>query len=261
MLLKNFVQVDLNPQPRYLENAILMEDDRVAVITSKLNPEEAEIFIYGKENKLLYTHRITTEVFYQACGTINRHELFYLLPGCGQWGILNIRDFTERRGKFDFICPRPFRSRVHFFPESKTICIWEIGDFQDKPGRLTFLPYPSEPPGNDREPWQIKVDDIFNHVVLPLNLRNRIALYAGKVEDKIRWTVYDFDTREVTKHEVNKPENNGEYCLKHVAELKEGTYLLSIEAMKPEFRYMIYDESKKGEQLKAFPIAFDDKTF
>lgn len=240
MLLKNGVSVELNPQPRYLENALLLDDDRVAVISSKLNPEEAEIFIY-KDNKLIHTHRLNVEVFYQGCGTINRHELFYLLPGSNQWGILNVKDFTERRGKFEFLCPRPFRSRVHFFPESKMICIWEMGDFQEKAGRLTFLPYPSEPPGSDREPWQVKIDDIFNHVVMPLNLRNRLALYAGKVEDKIRWTVYDFDARTIVKHEVNKPENNGEYCLKHVAEMREGVYLLSIEAMKPEFRYMIYD--------------------
>ena len=153
MLLKNHVAVELNPQPRYMENALLLEDDRVAVISSRLVPEEAEIFIYDSKGKLLHTHRLTTEVFYQGCGTINRHELFYLLPGSNQWGILNIRDFKERRGSFEFVCPRPFRSRVTFFPESKMICIWEIGDFQEKAGRLTFLPYPSDPPGNDREPW------------------------------------------------------------------------------------------------------------
>jgi hypothetical protein len=205
MLLKNGVNIELNPQPRYLENALLLEDDRVAVISSKLSPEEAEIFIYDGKSKLLHTHRLTTEVFYQGCGTINRHELFYLLPGSGQWGILNIRDFTERRGSFSFMCPRPFRSRVTFFPESKTICIWEIGDFNEKGGRLTFLPYPSEPAGSDSPPWSVNVDDIFNHVVMPLNLRSRLALYAGKVEDKIRWTVYDFEAKSVTKHEVNKP--------------------------------------------------------
>ncbi len=49
--------------------------------------------------------------------------------------------------------------------------------------------------------------------------------------------------------------------MKHVAELKEGTYLLSIEAMKPEFRYMIYDVEKKGEQLQPFKTKLDDKTF
>lgn len=96
---------------------------------------------------------------------------------------------------------------------------------------------------------------------MPLNLRNRLSLYAGKVEDKIRWTVYDFDSRTIVKHEINKPENSGEYCLKHVAEMKEGVYLLSIEAMKPEFRYMIYDDNHKGEQLKSLKTTLDDKTF
>jgi hypothetical protein len=183
------------------------------------------------------------------------------MPSSNQWGILNIRDFKERRGKFDFVSPRMFRSRVLFFPESKMICIWEIGDFQDKLGRFTFFPYPSDPPGSDRQPWQVKIDDIFNNVVMPLNLRNRIAVYQGKVEDKIRWTVYDFDAQTITKHEVHKPENNGEYCLKHVAEMKEGVYMLSIEATKPESRYMIYNEAEKTHALRPLKTGLDDKTF
>jgi len=107
----------------------------------------------------------------------------------------------------------------------------------------------------------VKIDDIFNVVGKPLNMRNRLAIYAGKVEDKIRWTVYDFEKRTIEKHEVAKPENNGEYCLKHVAELKDGVYMLSIEAMKPEFRYVIYDEKKKGEPLKSLKTILGENTF
>jgi hypothetical protein len=83
-------------------------------------------------------------------GTINRHELFYLIPAKNQWGILNIRNFNERRGEFVFNCPRVLRSQIIFFPESKMISIYETGDIDTKTGRVTFMPYPSDPPGSDR---------------------------------------------------------------------------------------------------------------
>jgi hypothetical protein len=75
-------------------------------------------------------------------GTINRYELFYLLPSFGQWAIIDVRTFQERRGEFAYVCPRPFRSRVKFFPESKMILIIEVGDSTVKAGRFTFMPYP-----------------------------------------------------------------------------------------------------------------------
>jgi hypothetical protein len=81
------------------------------------------------------------------------------------------------------------------------------------------------------------------------------------VEDKIRWTVYDFDARVCTKHEVNQPENTGTYCLKHVAEMKEGVYMLSIETIKREFRYMIYNEAEENQALRSMKTILDDKTF
>jgi|JI6StandDraft_1071083.scaffolds.fasta_scaffold04436_14 hypothetical protein len=161
-------------------------------------------------------------------GTINRHEIFYLLPSSNEWGILNVKTFTERRGKFEFVCPRAFHSKVIFFPESKMICIYETGDFELKTGRLTFMSYPSDPPGSDKTPWVIPIDDVTNNIFTPLNNSNRLAVYVNKIEAKIRWTVYDLDLSSATVHEINKPENNGDYSLRHVAELKEGVFLLSI---------------------------------
>lgn len=138
------MQVKLDPQPRYLETAMLMSDRRVVVISSRLSPEVADIFIYAGDSKLLYTHHLTTEVFYQGCGSIDNREIFYLLPSLNQWGVLDVITFEERRGEFAFVCPRFFRSRVVFFPASESICIWEIGDFNEKGGRLTFMKYPKK---------------------------------------------------------------------------------------------------------------------
>jgi hypothetical protein len=238
-----------------------MDDDRLVMITSKIATEVGEIFIYDKTGKLLHTHVLPCEAYQPAIGTINRYELFYLLTTTNEWGILNIKDFTERRGKFEFLKPAPFRSRVHFFPESKIICIWEMGDFQEKSGRLTFMPYPSEVGAANYENWVVQVAEIWNHSIQPLNLRNRLVIYHGKVEDKIKWTVYDFEAKTITPYEVAKPENNNEYCLKHVAELRAGVFLLSIEAMNPDLRYMVYDDARKNEPLKPFKAKLDDKTF
>jgi len=113
------------------------------------------------------------------------------------------------------------------------ILIYELGDFGVKKGRFTFMPYPDRQPRvNDSRFWQLDIEDIFNCLVTPLNFRNRVAMYLGKVEDKIRWTVFDFDKKEVKVHEVNKPEG-GEYSLRHVAELREGVYLITCDAPKP----------------------------
>jgi hypothetical protein len=157
-----------------------------------------------------------------------------------QWAILDVLTFKERHGEFIFKCQRPFRSKVVFFPESGMILINEIGDFNIKKGRFTFMPYPSLPPGNNEERfWQIDIEDIFNNLTIPLNFRNRVAVYLNKVDDKIKWTVYDFEQKTITPHEVNKPEG-GEYSLRYVNELKEGVYLLIIDAPKPEFLSMVY---------------------
>jgi len=88
-----------------------------------------------------------------------------------------------------------------------------------------------------------------------------LGIYHGKIDDKIKWNVYDLETRKVTNYEVNKPENTNEFCLKHVAELKPGVFLLSIEAMNPDLRYVVYDHEKKDQPLKALKTRLDDKTF
>lgn len=141
------------------------------------------------------------------------------------------------------------------------ICIYETGDFEVKTGRLTFIPYPSDPPGADKKPWVVPIEDATNNIFTPLNHRNRLAVYVNKVEAKIKWTVYDLDEQSVLVHEINKPENNGEYSLRHVAELKEGVYLLSIEASKPDYLYMVYDVSKKEQGLVPFKTKLNDKIF
>ena len=261
MLLKNNVEITLNPPVRYLETAILMEDDKVAVITSRIATEVCDIYIYDKAGTVLHTLSFPCEVYQPAVGTINRYELFYLVSNTNEWGILNIRDFKERRGKFEFLNPKPFRNRVHFFPESKILCVWEMGDFQDKAGRLTFMAYPSEVGAANYETWQLPIAEIWNHTIQPLNLRNRLIIYHGKIEEKIKWNVYDFEAKKIIPYEVNKPENSNEYCLKHVAELRQGVFLLSIEAMNPDLRYVVYDDSRKDQPLKSLKARLDDKTF
>lgn len=86
--------------------------------------------------------------------TINRTEVFGLIPTLGDWVILDVKSFKVTRGKFPFRSSSAFRSRVHFFPESKMMCIWEIGDFNDKGGRLSFLPYPP-PEGVEAKPEKV----------------------------------------------------------------------------------------------------------
>ena len=231
------------------------------MVSSKINPQICDIYIYEKDGKMIHTISFDCEVMQQAVGTINRYELFYLITGKNEWAILNIRDFTVRTGKFEFLNPNPFRSRVHFFPESQSICIWEMGDFQDKAGRLTFMAYPSDPTKVDEERWVVPIAEIWNHCIQPLNLKNRLTIYHGKIEEKIKWTVYDFKLKTIKVYEVNKPENSNEYCLKHVAELKEGQFLLSIEAMNPDLRYVVYDDAQKNQPLKSLKAKLDDKTF
>jgi len=62
----------------------------------------------------------------------------------------------------------------------------------------------------------------------------------------------------ITPHQVNKPEG-GDYSLRHVAELREGVYLLTIDAPKPEYSNMVYNENKKNEPLRSFGAKFNDK--
>jgi len=206
MILNNRVEIKLAERPPYLEGALLMDEDRVVLVTSKLNPEEAVIYVYDSKGKLLKKHEEKGEIM--NFNTINRTEVFGLLPSLGEWIILDVKNFNVKRGKFPFKSTSPFRSRVHMFPESKMMCIWEIGDFNDKAGRLSFLPYPP-PEGVEVKPEKVvDIENIFNHVVLPLNARNRIALWEGKVEAKLKWTVIDFE-KEVKKEEISieKPDN------------------------------------------------------
>lgn len=56
MILNNRVEIKLSEKPPYLEGALLMDDDRVVLVTSKLNPEEAVIYVYDSKGKLLHKH-------------------------------------------------------------------------------------------------------------------------------------------------------------------------------------------------------------
>ena len=120
---------------------------------------------------------------------------------------------------------------------------------------MTFMPYPSDPPGSDKQAWTVNLENVRNDIFLPLNLRNKMVVYKNKVEKKITWTVYDLDTREFITHEINKPENNGDYSLRHVAELSEGVYLLSIESSKPEYLYLVYDKNNSDGGVVPFDKA------
>jgi len=53
-----------------------------------------------------------------------------------------------------------------------------------------------------------------NYLIRPLNFRNRVVLFHNKVDDRIKWTVFDLDKKEAKVHEVNKPEGGGEYNLR-----------------------------------------------
>jgi hypothetical protein len=96
---------------------------------------------------------------------------------------------------------------------------------------------------------------------MPLDRSNRVALYQAKVKNNIIWTVYDIDKRTVVKHKVAKLYVNSKYCLKHLGEMKPGEYLLSIEAMKPNEIYVIYNEANSQEPLRPLKTVLDEKTF
>lgn len=194
MLLKSKLPIKLDPEiagtaeaPKvvFSELPLLLEDDGVAVILNRYNPDVCDIEIYDKTGKLAHRHHLDCELMnfekMSNIGTINRHELFYLMPHSNEWGILNVRTFKERRGKFEFVCQRPFHSKVMFFPESKMICIYETGDFEVKTGKVTFIPYPSDPPGSDKEPWSLPIEDVTNNIFTQLNPKNRMAVYVNKV--------------------------------------------------------------------------------
>ena len=58
-----------------------------------------------------------------------------------------------------------------------------------------------------------------------------------------------------------KPEQTEDYCLKYVAEMRPNVYLLSVEAMNPNFRYVIYDERKPDQPLRPLKVVLSDNTF
>lgn len=69
----------------------------MAVILNRFNPDVSDIEIYNKDRKLMYRHHLSGELMnfekIANVGTINRHEIFYLLPSSNEWGILNVNDF------------------------------------------------------------------------------------------------------------------------------------------------------------------------
>lgn len=234
-----------------------MDDDNVVVFDYKVDPDETHIRIFHK-GKEEHTSIIPGELIF--FGAINKFEVFILNPAQGEWIMFNIKSPKELKvGKFPFRHVSPFRARVTFFPDSKSIAIWEIGDYQTTDARFTFLPYPPPEVVTDlKDFYTVEVANLFNNQVLALNGKDRLVYFAGKVEDKIRFNVIDIPAKKDTKHEIEKPENGAEYCLKHVAELKKGVYLLSIQAMKPENRYVVYDETQPGKPLRSFKTQLTD---
>lgn len=73
--------------------------------------------------------------------------------------------------------------------------------------------------------------------------------------------MFDFEQRSEKRHKLPKPQVGEECCLKHVAEMRPNAYLLSIESMNPNFRYLIYDESKPHLPLRQLKARLSDKTF
>jgi hypothetical protein len=78
MLLKSSISIKLAEQAAYLESALIVEDNRAVVLTSISDQKSSEISIYDKQSKLLHRTSLKCEVY--SLGTINRYELFYLLP-------------------------------------------------------------------------------------------------------------------------------------------------------------------------------------
>ena len=119
--------------------------------------------------------------------------------------IIDVVSMTdEKKFKFDFRHESSFRARLQLFPESKMMLIEEIGDVSDKSGRLTFLPYPSTM-GFHKDHYVVEIKDYFNQILEVLNFRNRVAVFQGKVENKITWRVLDCEARTDTPYEINKP--------------------------------------------------------
>lgn len=255
MLLKNLVTIKPTKEVRFLEGAVLLEHELVALVNNRVVTPNADIFFYDNKSKLLHTQTYNQEIM--SFGTINRSELLVLLPATDEWAIIDCNTFKETRGTFKFRNKSAFKARVLFFPESKRMAIYEIGDFNDKPGKFTFMSYPPD----IKDAWEVPIPDSFNYTIEPLNLRNRVVVFNGKVDDKIRWTIHDLDKRETKDHSVNKPGDGNEYCLKGVNELKHGHYLLQIEAQNPELRYMVYEEENTETPLRKFKTQLSDKVY
>jgi hypothetical protein len=110
------------------------------------------------------------------------------------------------------------------------------------------------------EPWQVPIEDIFNHIVMPLNRSNQMVVYQSRVQNNINWTVYDIDKRIVVKHEIHKPQIDAEYSLRHVAELMPGKYLLTTDGPNPN-SYFVYHEDKSKEALRLLKTELGDKIY
>jgi hypothetical protein len=59
---------------------------------------------------------------------------------------------------------------------------------------------------------------------------------------------------------VNKPGDGSEYCFKGLCEMRDGVYLMSIEAANADLRYLVYDENSQ-EPPRKLKVPLSDKVY
>lgn len=236
----------------FLEGTIFL-GEMLAVVAYDPRTHTSSFHILDKSRKLVKTVSYAGEV--RSFGTINKLEIFFLLPEEGSWVILNSCTFADEKGKFPFLDQEPANSKVLFFPESKMLGIWEIGPHKKKEGSITFIPYPKI--GSEKKPYTVKNIGFYNTEVQQLNNRNLVAYFDPKSEGKIKWNTINIETEKETEFEVNKPDN-GEYNLKQVIEISPNVFLLEIDCSKAQSRYMVYNHNEQGKPLRPIKLTLSE---
>lgn len=109
-----------NP-PDKLEKVFLMEEDTVVAVTSNLDSSISTISIFNIAGECIYNHTLKARTM--SCGSMNTHEIMYLLPTLEQWGIFDIRTRTERMGATSFRRKSLVETELHFFSESNVVAM------------------------------------------------------------------------------------------------------------------------------------------
>jgi hypothetical protein len=175
MLIKRSESLNLERPVPFLEGIVTL-GERFAIFSFNPIKETTDILFFDAERKLVKSIPFQGEI--KSFGTINKLEVFFLLPESGEWVIINSSSFAEEKGKFNFLNQSPTNSHLLFFPDSKMIGIWEVGAHKKKEGRLTFLPYPTTESG--KAPWVINEIGFYNSVIHQVNNRNLVALFDPK---------------------------------------------------------------------------------